>query len=69
MYTIPPFGYCTDLAFSFGAEPTIFLSGPGTKTLSAVVLGLPWFRAYYTSFNYGEAEIKFGVNAYSPFAT
>jgi hypothetical protein len=69
MYTIPPSGYCTDLVFSYGMEPTFYLSGPGEQSLSAVVLGLPWFRAYYTAFYYDDAKVKFGVNAYSPFAT
>jgi len=34
-----------------------------------VILGYPWLRAYYTSFDYHKDEVKFAPNAYSAFAS
>jgi len=36
---------------------------------SRVILGYPWLRAYYTSFDYHKNEIKIAPNAYSAFAS
>ena len=59
-FTIPPIGLCID---DSGTAVIPIQLDPKER----VILGFPWLRAFYTSFNYSDKTVFFSPNAYSGF--
>jgi len=59
-FTIPPIGLCIE---DSGTAVIPIQLDPKER----VILGFPWLRAFYTSFNYSDKTVFFSPNAYSGF--